>query len=348
MLSAEVLTCISRTPFLRTVLQCDPISVAVNVPGQSSWDPSSLLATLSQASAVLVAIIGGFLVSRLVAISSEREGIRRLLAAASGRISHIASDLDNARDIRFGRVQRNFSVMAVDRFLEDPQLDLDKLVNQSVPPGTTAEELKPYAVALREVTLRVTDEIRQTITARDTRALKFADLVSRGLKVETPNQGFHERVFEYLRKQLPAPQNLFGMPTYIEPLSMLQLRTTPDWVHDRDARRADEEVRAEADLKTQLKSANAEQDRLKDELIRIGRPVGVLSAIWVLGILSILGIFVPVVVMAYEPKGLEDWAKVALISSFVAGLMAILGYVIWFWRKIAVREEGQQNSTLDQ
>lgn len=347
MLSAEVVTCVSRTPFLRTVLQCDPISVTVNVPGQSSWDPSSLLATLSQASAVLVAIIGGFLVSRLVAISSEREGMRRLLAAASGRISHIASDLDDARHLRFGRVKRDFWGMAVDRFLEDQKLDVDKLVNQNVPPGTKAEELKQYAIALREETLRLKDEIRMTIMARDTNAVKFADLVSRGLKVETLNPTFQQRVFEYLRKELPAPRNPFGIPI-IEPLSLLLLPPKPDWVHERDARRADEEVRAEADLKTQLKSALAEQDRLKDELIRIGRPIGVLSAIWVLGILSILGIFVPVVVMAYEPNGLEDWAKVALISSFVAGLMAILGYVIWFWRKIAVREEGQKNSTLDQ
>jgi hypothetical protein len=45
-------------------------------------DEGSLLATLAQSSAAVVAIVGGFLVSRLVQLSSEREGLRRQLVRA--------------------------------------------------------------------------------------------------------------------------------------------------------------------------------------------------------------------------------------------------------------------------
>jgi hypothetical protein len=42
-------------------------------------DEGSLLGTLAQSAASVVATVGGFLVSRLVQLSSEREGLRRQL-----------------------------------------------------------------------------------------------------------------------------------------------------------------------------------------------------------------------------------------------------------------------------
>ncbi len=42
-------------------------------------DPNSLPSTEAQSAAALVAIIGGFLVSRLVALSMERQGLERRL-----------------------------------------------------------------------------------------------------------------------------------------------------------------------------------------------------------------------------------------------------------------------------
>lgn len=61
--------------------------------------------------------------------------------------------------------------------------------------------------------------------------------------------------------------------------------------------------------------------------------MGVGRAIWMLGLLS-LGILVPLVMMAFEPKGLDVIPKVLLLGSFVIGLGAILWYVGWFWVKI--------------
>jgi hypothetical protein len=77
----------------------------------------------------------------------------------------------------------------------------------------------------------------------------------------------------------------------------------------------------------------AERDRLDEELARVGKPVGVAAAMWMLGLLS-LGILVPLVMMAFEPKGLDVVSKILLLGSFVIGLVAILWYVGWFWLKI--------------
>jgi len=303
-------------------------------PQEQAWDPSSLLSAISQASAVLVAIIGGFLVSRLVAISSEREGIRRLIEAAAGRLDHLESDLKEARQARLERAQGYFFERAVDKFLENSSLDLDALIHEHVTRGTTEEELKPYAVSLRQRTADAVKHIKASIKQGDTKNLKLEDLIDRGLTIDEADLGLYEHVFEHQRERLPSPPALSMLQGgSIPAIAKLTAGLKPDWVYELDVRRQDEEIRLESDLRTQLRAAIAEQDRLNDEMVRVGKPVGVAAAIWMLGFLS-LGILVPIVMMAFEPKGLDTWPKIWLIFSFIIGLVAILGYVGWFWKKI--------------
>ena len=47
--------------------------------------------------------------------------------------------------------------------------------------------------------------------------------------------------------------------------------------------------------------------------------VGMVSAIWVLGLLSVLGIVFPVVVLALEPETFSVLMKSLLVGSFVVG-----------------------------
>ncbi|WP_314191924.1 hypothetical protein [uncultured Arthrobacter sp.] len=332
-ISSEFLTCASHVPLLQSVVQCDPFSVIVRSPEQD-WDPSTLLSALSQASAVLVAIIGGFLVSRLVAISSEREGIRRLVEAAAGRIGHIEADLKEARRTRLDRAERYFYEVAVEKLLENPSLDLDALIQEHVARGTTEEEFKPYAVSLRQRVQDAVAGIKANLRKGDTTALKLEDLVKRGLAIQDADRDLYEQAFKYQRARLPSP-SAYAMlrADSLHDYSSLAAALRPDWANAADLRRQDEEIRAEADLKTQLRAAVAERDRLNEELARVGKPEGVAAAMWMLGVLS-LGILIPLVMMAFEPKGLDVVPKIVLLGSFVLGLVAILWYVGWFWLKI--------------
>lgn len=337
-MSSEFLTCFSQVPLLQSVMRCDPFTVVVRSQEQDAWDPSTLLAALSQASAVLVAIIGGFLVSRLVAISSEREGIRRLADAAAGRIEHVESELNDARDTRLDTAKRYFYEKAVEKFLENPSLDLDALVHEHVTRGTEEEELKPYAVSLRQRTADALKSIKAIIKQGDNKNLELDHLVNRGLMIEEADVDLYEQAFEYQRATLPDPKtlNVFQSGSFYD-LAKITAGIKPAWIYEMDARRMDEEIRAESDLRMQLRAATAERDRLNDEMIRVGRPAGVAAAMWMLGLLS-LGILVPVVMMAFEPKGLDIWSKGGLLFSFIIGLVAILWYVGWFWRKIGTNE----------
>jgi len=333
-ISSEFLTCTSHVPLLQSVVQCDPFSVIVR-SAEQDWDPSTLLSALSQASAVLVAIIGGFLVSRLVAISSEREGIRRLVEAATGRIQHIESDLDQAHQTRLNRAKSYLYEEAVEKILEDPALDLDSLIQGRLLGGTAVDELKPYALSLRQRVQDAVKAINGKLRKGDTKALELEALVERGLVIADADQDIYEQAFKHRRRSLPSPAGLamFGPSSYADLSSVLRPGIISDAAHAASLRRQDEEIKAEADLRTQLRAAVAERDRLDEELARVGKPVGVAAAMWMLGLLS-LGILVPLIMMAFEPKGLDVVSKILLLGSFVIGLVAILWYVGWFWLKI--------------
>src|SRR5687768_16253085 len=105
-------------------------------------DPASLLATLAQSSAAIVAIIGGFLVSRLVALSSEREGIKRQLQAAKERLTLLRADYE---PLHQHRLQRSVDTMREDlleRLIDERPTAKDKsleemLVESGIPRGSS-------------------------------------------------------------------------------------------------------------------------------------------------------------------------------------------------------------------
>src|SRR3954467_8057743 len=110
-------------------------------------DADSLLATLSQSSAAMVAIIGGFLVSRLVALSSEREGIKRQLKAARERLSLYEAEYEPIHQERLeGSIER-MEGWLLDRLTNDGQVTTDIPTSELVdaPRGSSVEEMLPYA-----------------------------------------------------------------------------------------------------------------------------------------------------------------------------------------------------------
>jgi hypothetical protein len=67
--TSEVLTCVSTTPLLRTILQCDPINVAVNVPAPTTDWPGIITAAVI---GVIGALFGSTVGARMAIKHSER------------------------------------------------------------------------------------------------------------------------------------------------------------------------------------------------------------------------------------------------------------------------------------
>ena len=89
-------------------------------PGQAAYagvvtDPNWLLATMAQSAAALVAIAGGFLLSRVVTLSSERQGLERRVRDLEQRTQDQAKRLEDAHQRRLAVSWERLVDLAADR-----------------------------------------------------------------------------------------------------------------------------------------------------------------------------------------------------------------------------------------
>jgi hypothetical protein len=77
-----------------------------------------------------------------------------------------------------------------------------------------------------------------------------------------------------------------------------------------------------------------EVERLSSDLEQFAQPVGVVSAIVILAIYSVLGTVLPLIVMGMEIDRPPIWLWITLLSGFVAGLASVLRYIGWYLRLI--------------
>ncbi|HUS25973.1 MAG TPA: hypothetical protein VMY99_01330 [Nevskiaceae bacterium] len=301
-------------------------------------DPSNLLSTLSQSSAAMVAIIGGFLVSKLVAISSEREGLRRQLVSAKQKLKHIKPAYESAHNYRLDNSKSAFFDWVLDDLVQAglDEVDYEALINSNTPRGSSLEEMLPEVVSLHERIKQAYGKISPRLKgAYSDSDLDLEDLKNQGLAVAEAEEPVYESVFYLLKSQLPETPPVSVMGMVLPKLPSFSVGPiTPAWNHEVDARRLDESIREEQSLKEQLVAIESEIERLTFDLAKLGRPVGIIPAVWILALLSLVGIVLPVIVMAFDPPALSDVIKVILISSFIWGLTAVLGYIVWYLKKI--------------
>lgn len=303
-------------------------------------DPNSLLSTLSQSSAAMVAIIGGFLVSKLVAISSEREALKRQLKTARQRLKHIQPAYDEAYRYRLENSKDTFSGWIQDELVGAGlnEVNYETLAAENIPRGSSVEEMLPFGIALHERVKKAYETISPLLKdAYSDSSLDLDDLKKRGLKVTEEDESIYEDVFYKLKSKLPEQPttNFMGILTKAPYLNMGAVGAIrPAWSHDIDARRLDESIREEQDLKEQLVATESEISRLTYDLAKLGKPDGVMPAVFILSSLSLLGIVFPVIVMAFSPTKLTAGLAAVLIGSFVVGLVSVLGYIVWYLKKI--------------
>lgn len=305
-------------------------------------DPNALLSTLSQSSAAMVAIIGGFLVSKLIAISTEKEALKRQLKSARQRLKHVKPAYESAYSYRLDNSRETFAGWIIDDLVKaglDP-VNYEEISSKNIPRGSSLQEMLPYAIALHKRVIKAHRGILPLLegTYSDS-TLYLDDLKSRGLKVTEADEWIYQEVFHALKSELPEEpaQTIMGMAltkrsNLLAGFPMATLK--PAWSHEVDARRLDDSIREEQELKEQLSTIEGEINRLNHDLAKLGKPVGVIPAVWILSLLSLLGIVLPVIVMSLDLPQLTPTLKGILISSFIGGLIAVLGYIVWYLKKI--------------
>lgn len=293
-------------------------------------DAGSLLATLAQSSAAVVAIVGGFLVSRLVQLSSEREGLRRQLVRAQDELKHVAIAYNEAHEYRLGNSQRAFRGWVIDDLTkaEPATLDRDALLADQIPRGSSAEEMAPYLNGLIDEVAEAKAAVMKYVRRDDVDTLQLDDLRERGMRVPEGQEDIYYSIVDAVTELLPRPKAYGGFQV-VPPRLSLGNMVSPV-TRSTDLRRLDESIRDEQDQRGRKTMLEGEVARLKREIDLIGRPAGVTSAIVILAIYSVLGIVAPVIVMGLGLDNLAAWLEWLLVGLFVLGLSAVLAYIFWY------------------
>jgi hypothetical protein len=292
------------------------------------------LATVATATAALVAIVGGLLVSRVVSLATESSGLAQRhndLTSALGLERHRRTELA-ARLLRwdaFDVLGEYFDELAA----ENPQPDLAAWLREAGS-SRTVEEVTPF---LEEAMgkLQEAREVLLPLFAGGGRDDDLDDAIRAG-EVDPPpgEKVYYEDAWWRLKEDIPyvPPRDPFGIgdsaflsslrvPTpYEQHLRALDSAGTKQQ-HEQLARDV-----AEADHR--VDSLLIQREQVELALARVTKPKGVNAGLMVLGGFAVAGAVVPLWLLLYVDI-LLAWTPFLVLGLFAGGLAALLLYVAY-------------------
>lgn len=290
-------------------------------------DLNILITTIITATAALVAIIGGFLVSRVLSLSSERGGIER-------RLREIRNDL-SAKNEMLKRAEFVLLEEDAEDFIRDNYKDilfegnsLEQIIDKDDYSNRTVEELKPYVKELKDIKNELIDIINTFES--DILPQEFTEIVTIKADLKFPSKlELYELVYDFIIESLPEeqPENQFSWGNWGLPKINPKVLVSPivnqtntlayrERVKDRNNLRDDVHV-----LEIQLK----EQEKILGDY---GKPKGLWGGLLVLIYACAVGIAYPTILLPYPTEVYDDiLTKWVLIGLFFSELLALFIYL---------------------
>lgn len=278
-------------------------------------DLNTLISTIISSTAGLVAIIGGFLVSRVIAISSEQNGIKR-------RIREIKNDLLAKSEMRANAEEFLFEDDLND-FVSEENIEriilgrtLEEVIEEDDYDFLTKEEVEPYYKQVKEIA----SEIAELHNSTEEYYGKFSEFTKVFKDFKYPDRmNWYEKVFKVMDDMAqPESPYFFGGITYRPPNINTDYKDT-----QKELDRLIDDIRV---LELQL----GEQMKILNDY---GKPKWVWSGLFVLIYACIVGIVYPSTLMPYPEKVYDDnltkWFLLGLFFSQLLALIIYLGFATY-------------------
>lgn len=314
-----------------------------------SADVNWLLSAIAQASAALVAIVGGLLVSRYVTLHAEQQGARR-------RADDLGRRIEEARSHR-AAAERQVDLYFVDDFLDDT--DVFEAIFRGQGEATPEEVLAAKDSDADHLNHALLDEQLGELQAEFLAAVQallpivpegkdHAEWLEfkRGRDFVIGHRNLWEWVYDRIvderveaataaereaRKKSP-----FGnlLSDYKYDTSSIARLISPEVRGLRGVVSSQHEIAQVNVLRGRVESARAEvraldqERRLAEETFDATRqPEGFSLALQVLSILAALGMGVPVIAMVFVPYTLPWLARVGVVVVFFVGVLLLLRFL---------------------
>jgi hypothetical protein len=298
---------------------------------EDNMDLNTLISTIITSTAALVAIIGGFLVSRVISISSEQNGIKR-------KIREINNDIIAKREIK-ENIENYLFEDDLDDFVTEENIkrlifeekSLQEIIEEDEYTALTKEQLEIHFEQLKNIVNEMFD-----IVKRSKEIFDFADLREQANGFKYPSrEDWYKRVFDSINDEISKSQStgiLGGLHNFdFSQINPRRLALNTDYKDKkRECDRLEDEIRIlELQNKAQL-----------DILSNYGKPIWIWSGIGVLIYASIVGIIYPSTLLPYPADTFNDsLTKWFILSLFYSQLLLLFIYLSFAMYKLTHSEE---------
>lgn len=276
-----------------------------------SGDPSTLITTLISTTASIVSITGGFLVSRLISLSSEKNGYVAKVAELQKEIDSLQYSIDEIekrnlesdRDFFFEKAMKE--VIENDTSLEDLVSDDDININYR-----SKEELRPTFDLIH----KILDDLNfDDLPELPEDFIKYSIMTN---FVYDPHYEYeYSEVYKYFLEST-RQRSFFERIMYVNPTTFIRSGKTRSEIEDEL-----ENLEVQRNLKgTLLETA-------KENIQRVGKPEGIVSGLWFIIVSIFIGILYPVSLLVMEVKTYTSELKAGLIFAFITVLIYFSTYL---------------------
>jgi hypothetical protein len=323
-------------------------------------DPNWLLSAVAQSTAALVAIVGGLIVARLISLSAERTTLERQVQLLVWRQQEAEA---SAQQLRAEMVAEDAS---------DSIEEWTEALMMSRPEGLTDEELlevsnpgdwlptdyTEHIAALRGSFDHGLAALLALVEAGRLEEVADADLPddAEGLAafgVEPPSEPegtrvwdkivdmWHDYELERRRNERPRPFDIFGVIS--RPLDIDHLVNRDPVLRSADLARRAQDERDYLARQAQAQALEYELEVLRTSLADATDPSRLWWGFLVLIAFSLLGIGLPMILMALGPVELSTQWRLTVIISFGVGLTLLFIYIALFVRALQPASEHAQS-----
>ncbi len=282
----------------------------------STGDPSTLYAASAAAAGALVAIMGGFLISRVVGLLSQRDDLRSRRRQLDRRLQLAEEELSLIYTERLGVSVDWFDNAHLEEIIEQRgQIDIEAMTQDSNYVGTTEDEM-------RSVVTNRARQVRDAFTSIESAVPKgpVNDFAELGLEVPEGQEHVWIAVADAVREQRrPAGFGpLFSGSPIVLPSSGIEYR------------RQDQRIRDERQVRSQVAALTAEIALIDEEMSRLGNGLPrIMMSIGILGYFALGSVAFPLALLARNRVTDSPVARWAVWGLFLSGLIMLIGFLIW-------------------
>lgn len=272
------------------------------------YELTNILVTMSAASASFVAILGGFIASKLITISGER-------SVTTEKIAEVEKELQFLEDQNTTLLTEVLENDAVDFIIDHIQAliggeKLDSIYDDGTPKRITLEDLRPFwekAVHIYHRFLNIASSGKPPLND---------DYIPMDLAHELKEDNFSYTVCKGIADECKRSISSYSI------YSPITARITPKWCNDNlDIIKSNRQ---------RIKSLEFTKQQLIDREKALKEPEGIKIGFLIFVLFSAFCIVLPLV---FTPFRTDDYClflclKITFISVFVLGLLAIFSYLI--------------------